>query len=56
MVREMKLKHVVIHNNIMHEFNVLHCGIKVTVTIALAKFNCYFSKSSEDGFSWQTVI
>ena len=25
-------------------FNVMHCGIKVKVTIALAKFNYFISK------------
>ena len=41
MVREMQLKHVVdlVYENIMHEFHVGQCGIKVKVTIALAKCN-----------------
>ena len=37
MVRE--LKHVVVYENILDEFNVRHCGIKVKVTIALVKLN-----------------
>ena len=35
----MKLKHVVVHEYILNEFNVMHCGIKVKVIKALAKFN-----------------
>ena len=37
MVRE--LKHVVVYENILDEFDVRHCGIKVKVTIALVKLN-----------------
>ena len=39
MVRKMKLKHNVIYENILDKFNVGHCGIKVNVTFAPAKFN-----------------
>ena len=39
MVREMKLKHVVVYENILDGLNVEHCGVKVKVTIALAAFN-----------------
>ena len=37
MVREIKSKHVVVYENILHNFSVGHCGIKVKVTVALAK-------------------
>ena len=53
MVRGMKLKHVVVYENIMHEFNVGHCEIKVKVNIAIKDFNhlLFQIKSIEDGFS-----
>ena len=42
MVREMKLKYVVVYENILDEFRVMHCVIKVKVTRALAKLNHSF--------------
>ena len=39
MATKMKSKHAAVYENILDEFNVGHCGIKVNVTIALAKFN-----------------
>ena len=39
MDRKMKLKHVVVYENILDEFKVGQCEIKVKVTIALAMFN-----------------
>ena len=53
MLRGMKLKHVVVYDNIMHEFNVGHCEIKVKVNIAIKDFNhlLFQIKSIEDGFS-----
>ena len=33
MVRKMKLKHAVGYENILDEFSVGHCGIKIKVTI-----------------------
>ena len=39
MASEVELKHVVVHKHILNEFNVTHCGIKIKVIIALAKFN-----------------
>ena len=35
----MKLKHIALYKNILDDFNVMDCGIKVKVTITLAKFN-----------------
>ena len=39
MVRKMKLKYVVVDENILDDFNVGHCGSKVKVTVALEQFN-----------------
>ena len=39
MVRRMKIKTYFSTKNILDEFNVGHCGIKIKVTIALEKFN-----------------
>ena len=41
MVRGINIKHVVVSEGILDEFSVGHYGIKVKVTIALAKFNHY---------------
>ena len=38
-VREMKLKHIIVYENVLNKFNVGNCGIKAKVTKALAKFN-----------------
>ena len=37
MVKKIKLKILVVNENILDDFNVAHCGIKVKVTIGLAK-------------------
>ena len=40
----MKLKHIVEYENILDDFNVGYCVIKVKVTITLTKFNQLISK------------
>ena len=52
----MKLKHIVEYENILDDFNVGYCVIKVKVTITLTKFNQLISKSPADGSSLQIVI
>ena len=39
MVRKVKLKYAAVCENVLKEFNVAHCGIKVKITKVLAKFN-----------------
>ena len=39
MTREIKLKHVSVYKNIFDEFSVVHFGMKVKVTVSLAKFD-----------------
>ena len=38
MVKKIKLKNVAVYENVLEEFYVGHCGIKVKVAIALEKF------------------
>ena len=44
MVRKMKLKHAVGYENILDEFSVGHCGIKVKVTIHYTLLPKYIAK------------
>ena len=48
-----KLKNAVV---ILDKFNNGHCGIKVKVILALAKFNHLLSKSPADGSKLRMVL
>ena len=54
-VRKIKLKHVVISENILDEFIFGHGGIKIRVTIALAKVNYLFFSNHQQKYSINTI-